>query len=199
MTEAVTRCSWAGHDPAMRAYHDQEWGVPEHDGRALWETLMLEGFQAGLAWITILRKRDAFRRAFAGFDPARVAGFGEADIARLLDDAGIVRSRAKIEATITGARLYLAMQDRGEDFSEFVWSFVGGAPVQGDGQHVPTQTEASVTLAKALKQRGFKFVGPSITYAFMQASGMVNDHAEHCFRRPAVTGHVHLIRPSQAP
>ena len=177
MSEWV-RCGWAGKDPLMVAYHDTEWGVPVRDGRALWEMLMLEGFQAGLAWITVLRKRDAFRQAFAGFDPAAVARFGPADIDRLLQDPAIIRSRAKIEATIAGARLYLAMPD----FSDWIWSFVGGAPKLGAGQHV-TQTEEAVALARALKQRGFKFVGPSITYAFMQAAGLVDDHALTCFRR----------------
>ena len=177
------RCAWVGRDPLMQDYHDREWGVPERDPRVLWETLMLEGFQAGLSWITILRKRDAFRLAFAGFDPVRVAGFGEADIPRLLSDSGIVRSRAKIEATIAGARIFLAMQERGEEFAAFAWSHVGGAPLVGDGHTVPTQTEVSVALSKALKRLGFKFVGPSIAYAWMQATGMVNDHAQGCFRR----------------
>lgn len=176
------RCAWAESDPLYRAYHDQEWGVPQRDSRALWEMLMLEGFQAGLAWITILRKREAFRKAFQGFDPQRVARFGERDVARLLDDAAIVRSRAKIEATIGGARAYLAMQSAGQDFSTFVWEMTGGKPIQNRGP-VPAQTPLSVELSKALKQRGFKFVGPVIVYAWMQAVGMVNDHAPNCFRR----------------
>jgi DNA-3-methyladenine glycosylase I len=167
----------------MQAYHDTEWGVPERDSRALWEKLMLDGFQAGLAWITILRKRDAFRAAFAGFDPDRVARFGEADIARLLDDAGIVRSRAKIEATIGGARAYIAMRERGENFADFCWSFTNGKPIRGDGVSVPAQTELSLEISKALKARGFKFVGPVIVYAWMQAVGIVDDHARVCFRR----------------
>jgi DNA-3-methyladenine glycosylase I len=167
----------------MQAYHDTEWGVPERDPRALWEKLMLDGFQAGLAWITILRKRDAFRAAFAGFDPDRVARFGEADIARLLDDAGIVRSRAKIEATIGGARAYIAMREKGENFADFCWSFTNGKPLQGDGVSVPAQTELSLEISKALKARGFKFVGPVIVYAWMQAVGIVDDHARVCFRR----------------
>ena len=187
MTEDPPRCAWAGADPAMRAYHDTEWGVPQRDGRALWEILTLEGFQAGLSWITVLRKRDAFRRAFAGFDPAAVAAFGEADVARLVADPGIIRSRAKIEATIAGARALPAPCRRAARTSAaFVWSFVDGTPIEGDGRHVPTETPTSVAMAKALKRRGFKFVGPSITYAFMQASGLVNDHAEHCFRRRTV-------------
>ncbi len=181
------RCEWAGHDPLYCAYHDQEWGVPEYDSRALWEKLVLDGFQAGLAWITILRKREAFRAAFADFDPEVVARFGDADVTRLLGDAGIVRSRAKIEAAIGGARAYLAMREAGSDFSEFVWGLAGGAPIQnawaGKGQ-VPSQTPLSVIMSKALKERGFKFVGPVIVYAWMQATGIVNDHVVTCFRYP---------------
>jgi DNA-3-methyladenine glycosylase I len=176
------------NDPLMQAYHDQEWGVPERDSRALWEKLMLDGFQAGLSWSIILRKRDAFRKAFSNFDPARVARFTERDVVRLLGDPGIVRSRAKIEATIKGARAYLAMQAAGEDFAKFVWAFVGGKPIRHTGQ-VPAQTPLSVALSKALKQRGFKFVGPVIVYAWMQATGLVDDHIRACFRyrstRPA--------------
>jgi DNA-3-methyladenine glycosylase I len=178
-----TRCGWAGKDALMQHYHDTEWGVPEHDSRALWEKLMLDGFQAGLAWITILRKRDAFRAAFAGFDPEKVARFKEKDIELLLGDAGIVRSRTKIESTVGGARAYLAMRDAGEDFSEFCWAFVGGKPLLGDGIAVPAQTALSADISKALKARGFKFVGPVIVYAWMQAVGMVNDHSAECFRR----------------
>jgi DNA-3-methyladenine glycosylase I len=178
----LQRCSWAQNDPLYRAYHDEEWGVPDYDSRSLWETLMLEGFQAGLAWIVILRKRDAFRKAFKNFDPARVARFKEADIARLLQDPGIVRSRAKIEATIQGARIYLAMQAAGEDFSKWVWGMAGGKPIQTTGP-IPSQTALSEEISKALKKRGFKFVGPVIVYAWMQAVGIVNDHAPTCFRR----------------
>jgi DNA-3-methyladenine glycosylase I len=177
---------WAQNDAGMRAYHDEEWGVPVHDSRALWEMLMLEGFQAGLAWIVILRKRDAFRKAFRNFDPKKVARFREADIARLLDDAGIVRSRAKIEATIAGAKIYLAMQDAGEDFAEFAWAFVGGKAIQNSGP-VPASTALSEKISKEMKRRGFKFVGPTIVYAWMQAIGLVNDHAADCFRRKVVT------------
>ena len=169
----------------MSAYHDVEWGVPEHDGRALWEKLILDGFQAGLAWITILRKRDAFRAAFAGFDPARVAAFGATDVERLMQDAGIIRARAKIEAAIGNARAYLTMQDKGEDFSSFVWGLAGGAPIRNTGP-VPAKTPLSEEMSKALKARGFKFVGPVIVYAWMQATGIVNDHAPNCFRRDAV-------------
>lgn len=186
MTHDHPRCAWAGNDPQMRAYHDTEWGVPERDSRALWEKLMLDGFQAGLAWITVLRKREAFRAGFAGFDPETVARFGEDDIVRLLGNAGIIRSRAKIEATIGGARAFLAMRDKGEDFSGFCWSFTGGKPLVGDGHVLPAKTALSETVSKALKARGFKFVGPTIVYAWMQATGIVNDHAAHCFRREAV-------------
>jgi DNA-3-methyladenine glycosylase I len=182
MTKTVGRCAWAGSDPLMRAYHDEEWGVPEYDSRALWEKLMLDGFQAGLSWSIILRKRAAFRKAFKNFDPKKVARFGEADIERLLENADIVRSRAKIEATIGGARAYLAMQAAGEDFSSFVWKMAGGKPIQNKG-NVPTKTALSEEISKALKRRGFKFVGPVIVYAWMQAVGIVNDHAADCFRR----------------
>jgi DNA-3-methyladenine glycosylase I len=178
----VHRCGWAVSDPLMQAYHDAEWGVPEYDARALWEKLMLDGFQAGLSWSIILRKREAFKKAFRDFDPNRIARFTDKDIARLLADAGIVRSRAKIEATIGGARAYLAMQAAGEDFATFVWTVAGGKPIQNSGR-VPAQTPLSVELSKALKGRGFKFVGPVIVYAWMQAVGIVNDHAADCFRR----------------
>jgi DNA-3-methyladenine glycosylase I len=179
------RCSWAGSDPIYTAYHDTEWGVPEFDSRVLWETLMLEGFQAGLSWITILRKREAFRKAFKNFDARKVARFTETDVAGLLDDPGIVRSRAKIESTIQGARIYLAMKTDGEDFSSFAWSFVKGRPIQNTGP-LPARTPLAEEVSKALKQRGFKFVGPTIAYAWMQAVGMVNDHAPDCFRRREV-------------
>ena len=164
----------------MMAYHDAEWGVPKYDSRALWEKLMLDGFQAGLSWSIILRKRDAFRKAFKNFDPEKVARFSEADVSRLLEDAGIVRSRAKIEATIGGARAYLEI----EDFSAFVWGMAGGKPIQNRGE-VFTQSPLSEEISKALKKRGFKFVGPVIVYAWMQAVGMVDDHALDCFRRGA--------------
>jgi DNA-3-methyladenine glycosylase I len=182
---AEQRCAWPGTDPLYCDYHDTEWGVPEYDSRALWEKLMLDGFQAGLAWITILRKREAFRAAFAGFDPDTVARFGEADRARLLANAAIVRSRAKIDACIGGAQAFLRMRDAGEDFSMFVWGFVDGKPIRnawtGQGD-IPAETPLSREISKALKARGFKFVGPVIVYAWMQAIGMVNDHATTCFR-----------------
>jgi DNA-3-methyladenine glycosylase I len=177
------RCAWANSDPIYRDYHDDEWGVPEYDSRALWETLMLEGFQAGLSWITILRKREAFRKAFKGFDPQRVARFNEADIERLMGDAGIVRARAKIVATIRGAQIYQEMEKAGEDFSTFVWGLAGGKPMRRKrGEAVPAKTEVSEEISAVLKKRGFKFVGPVIVYAWMQAVGMVDDHAVECFR-----------------
>jgi DNA-3-methyladenine glycosylase I len=181
----TTRCRWAESDPLMQAYHDAEWGVPERDGRALWEKLVLDGFQAGLAWITVLRKRDAFRAAFEGFDPAVVARFGDADVARLLADPGIIRSRAKIDAAISGARIYCDMAERGEDFSDYCWSFTDGRVIRGDGVTLPAKTALSETVSKDLKRRGFKFVGPTIVYAWMQAVGIVDDHAATCFRRGA--------------
>jgi len=167
----------------MVAYHDKEWGVPERNSRKVWETLMLEGFQAGLSWSTILNKRVAFRKAFAGFDPQKVARFGARDMRRLLADPGIVRSRAKIEATIAGARIYCDMLERGEKFAAFCWSFTEGKPLQGDGKTVAASTPLSEKISKELKHRGFKFVGPTIVYAWMQAVGIVNDHSAQCFRR----------------
>ena len=191
MTSEITRCGWRGMagDPLYEAYHDTEWGVPEYDSRALWEKLVLDGFQAGLAWITILRKRDAFRAAFDNFDPDKVAAYGDSDRARLMADAGIVRSNAKIDAAINSAKIYVAMRDAGEDFSEFCWSFTGGKPLQTNlseiGQ-VPAKTALAEEVAAALKARGFKFVGPVIVYAWMQAVGMVNDHLTCCFRHEQV-------------
>jgi len=180
------RCMWAEGDPLMRAYHDQEWGVPQRDPRMLWEMLMLEGFQAGLAWITVLRKRDAFRKAFAGFDPVKVARFREKDILRLLQDEGIIRSSAKIEATIQGAKVFCEMANNGGNFAAFCWSFTDGKVLKGDGETVPASTALSAQASKELKRRGFKFVGPTIVYAWMQAVGIVNDHSAHCFRRSGV-------------
>ncbi|WP_426037555.1 DNA-3-methyladenine glycosylase I [Brevundimonas sp. DC300-4] len=169
MTESPGRCTWCGTDPLYVDYHDTDWGVPEYDSRALWEKLVLDGFQAGLAWITILRKRETMRAAFAGFDPDVVAKFDDADRERLIANPGIIRSRAKIEAAIRGARIFVEMRDNGEDFSAWLWSFVDGTPVQGHrvGGDVPTQTEASVAMARALKTRGFNFCGPVIVYAFI--------------------------------
>ncbi len=190
------RCAWVNTpDPIYAEYHDTEWGVPEYESRALWEKLILDGFQAGLAWITILRKREGIRDAFDGFDPEIVARYDEADIQRLLGDARIIRSRAKIKAAIRGAQIWLEMRENGEDFSEWLWSFVGGEPIHtpfADYRQAPTQTEQSVAMAKALKKRGFNFCGPVIVYAFMQAVGMVNDHQTTCFRHAqvrAMAGH----------
>jgi DNA-3-methyladenine glycosylase I len=183
---AHRRCVWANDDPLMQRYHDEEWGVPERDPRALWETLMLEGFQAGLAWIIVLRKREEFRKAFAGFDPAVVARFSKRDIDRLMNNAGIIRANAKIEATITGARIFCEMRDRGEDFGTLCWSFTQGHVLIGTGRALPSQTALSTVISKELKRRGFKFVGPTIVYAWMQAVGIVNDHSINCFRRSQV-------------
>ena len=175
------RCAWAQSNALMQAYHDAEWGIPQRDSRMLWEMLMLEGFQAGLSWITVLKKRDAFRLAFADFDPVKVARFDESDIERLMNDAGIIRARAKIQATIKGAQIYCEMKANGEDFSEFCWAFTDGKALKGDGSHVPVTTPLSETISAELKRRGFKFVGPTIVYAWMQAVGIVNDHASDCF------------------
>ena len=181
------RCGWCGTDPLYVAYHDEEWGVPEYDGRALWEKLVLDGFQAGLAWITILRKRDNFRAAFAGFDPEAIAGWGQPEVARLLTDPGIVRHRGKIEATIGNARAWLEMGGA-EAFSDRMWGYVGGAPIvnefSGLGQ-VPASTPLSEQISKDLRKAGFRFVGPTIVYAWMQAVGMVNDHIAGCPARRA--------------
>jgi DNA-3-methyladenine glycosylase I len=182
----VRRCAWAEGDPLMRAYHDEEWGVPQRDARMLWEMLMLEGFQAGLAWIIILRKREAFRKAFAGFDPKKVARFGKTDVKRLMGDAGIVRARAKIDATIRGAQIFGEMEGAGESFSDFCWSFTDGKVLKGNGRSVPALTPLSEKISKEMKRRGFKFVGPTIVYAWMQAVGIVNDHSLTCFRRNVV-------------
>jgi DNA-3-methyladenine glycosylase I len=184
VSDSKPRCAWAKSDPLMLAYHDEEWGIPMRDSRALWETLMLEGFQAGLSWAIILRRREAFRRAFENFVPEIVAGFSDADIDRLVEDAGIIRSRAKIQATVGGARAYLAMQAAGEDFSDFAWSFVNNAPIVNETGDIPAKTALSEEISKALKRRGYKFVGPVIVYAWMQAVGLVDDHAPDCFRRP---------------
>lgn len=184
------RCGWANpRDALYLAYHDEEWGVPEYDSRALWEKLVLDGFQAGLSWNTILKKREAFRAAFAGFEPRVVARFGETERARLMADAGIVRSGAKIDAAIGGARIWLDMREAGEDFSAFLWGLAGGAPIQNAWANigeVPAQTPLAAEMARALKARGFKFCGPVIVYAFMQATGMVNDHVTGCFRHAQV-------------
>ena len=179
------RCPWCGEDPLYVAYHDNEWGRPERDPQALFEMLMLEAFQAGLSWYTILKKRPAFRAAFANFSPETVASFGEDHVKRLLADAGIIRHRGKIEATITGAQKWIDIEERG-GFSAFIWDFVDGEPVQNNPAtmaDVPAETAVSAKLSKTLKAEGFKFCGPTISYAFMQATGMVNDHLISCPHR----------------
>ena len=181
------RCGWAGTEPIYIEYHDTEWGVPEWEARALWEKLILDGFQAGLSWITILKKRDNFRRAFEGFDPERIAGWGEAEVARLLQDKGIIRHRGKIEATIGNARAYLAIAEK-QGFDAYLWDFVDGRPLQNtwkSSDEVPAFTPLSEKISKDLKARGFRFCGPTIVYAAMQAMGLVNDHLVSCPRHAA--------------
>ncbi|WP_228445669.1 DNA-3-methyladenine glycosylase I [Terricaulis silvestris] len=181
------RCIWPGSDPLYLAYHDKEWGVPLRDSRALFEMLQLEGAQAGLSWITILRKRENYRRAFDGFDPVKIARYTPAKVAKLMADEGIVRNRLKIEGVAASAKAYLALEKEGVSFSDFLWNFVGGEPIVNHlkpGGPIPAETETSQAMSKALKQRGFKFVGPTIVYAFMQATGMVNDHLVSCYRHP---------------
>ncbi len=185
------RCPWCGDDPLYMAYHDTEWGVPQHDDRILFEFLLLEGAQAGLSWITVLRKRENYRLAFAGFEAQRIATFGDAEAAGLLTNPGIIRNRAKIAAAIGNARSYLAVQDQFGSFDRYLWQFVDGVPVQNTWQHpceVPAQTSLAVQLSRDLHQRGFKFVGPTICYAFMQAVGLVNDHLSTCSRHAALSG-----------
>ena len=176
------RCGWVGDDPLYQAYHDTEWGVPERDSRALFEKLVLDGFQAGLSWLTILRKRENFRTAFQGFDPNFIASWGEAEVTRLMGDSGIVRNRAKIEATIGNARAWQKINAE-QGFDAFLWSHVGDAPIQNRWKtlaEVPAETEISRAISRDLKKKGFKFCGPTIVYAFMQAVGMVNDHLVTC-------------------
>ncbi|MCL5498719.1 DNA-3-methyladenine glycosylase I [Escherichia coli] len=183
----MQRCGWVTQDPLYLAYHDEEWGVPQMDGKKLFEMICLEGQQAGLSWITVLKKRENYRNAFHQFDPEKVAAMGPDDVERLLLDAGIIRHRGKIEAIIGNARAWLAMEQNGEPFAPFVWSFVDNEPqvtraaTPGD---IPTSTPASDALSKALKKRGFKFVGTTICYSFMQACGLVNDHITGCFCHP---------------
>jgi DNA-3-methyladenine glycosylase I len=185
-TRSIKRCFWAGEDPVMIAYHDEEWGVPIHDDRRWYEKLLLDGAQAGLSWSTILRKREGYRKAFAGFDPRKVARFTARDEARLMNDAGIVRNKLKIRSAIGNARAFLALQEEQGSFDAFVWRFVGGRPirrtVRGRGD-IPARTPLSDALSKELRERGFNFVGSTIVYAFMQAGGLVNDHVVGCFRR----------------
>lgn len=180
----MQRCGWAGPEQIYIDYHDTEWGVPEYDSRALWEKLILDGFQAGLSWITILKKRENFRTAFAGFDPNVIAEWGADDVQRLLDDPGIIRHRGKIEATITNARAWQRIEaDQG--FDRFLWSYVDGVPIQttaSDRAGIPTQSPLSVQISNDLKKAGFKFCGPTIVYAFMEASGLFNNHLTSCPR-----------------
>ena len=186
-----SRCAWCGQDALYQAYHDREWGVPLHDDRALFELLTLEGAQAGLSWITVLRKRDNYRAAFAGFDPAQVARCGPADEAALLANPGIVRNRLKVASTISNARAFLAIQAEFGSFDAWLWRFVDGRPIHNawdDLSQVPASTPLSDTLSKALKKRGFRFVGSTICYAFMQSAGLVNDHVTGCFRHHEVAG-----------
>jgi DNA-3-methyladenine glycosylase I len=183
---ASARCDWVPeNDPLYVAYHDDEWGVPSHDDRHLFELLTLEGAQAGLAWVTILRKREGYRKAFAGFEPAAVARFGERDVERLLGDAGIVRNRRKIESAIANARATLAVQEELGSLDAYLWSFVGGKPIQNRPctlREIPAETAESQAMSKDLKRRGFRFVGPTVCYALMQAAGLANDHVVSCFR-----------------
>ena len=190
--DGLHRCPWPGDDPLYVAYHDTEWGVPEYDDRALFEKLILDGFQAGLSWITILRKRENFRKAFDDFDPAKISRYNDKKIAALMNDAGIVRNRAKIEGAVGSAKAYLKIMKEGPGFSELLWSFVDGKPkinARKTKANIPPSTAESVAMSKELLSRGFKFVGPTIVYAFMQATGMVNDHLLtcHCYTKAGKT------------
>lgn len=190
MAKDKLRCTWAGEDPTYVGYHDSEWGVPVYDDRTLFEFLVLEGAQAGLSWITILRKRDAYRKAFAGFDPEKVARFNAKKVEALMQDAGIVRNRLKIESAVRNARAFLAVQDELGSFSAYQWAFVDGKPLQNryvSMKQVPARTAISDAFSKDLKKRGFNFVGSTIMYAHMQAVGMVNDHIDACFRQKPVS------------
>ena len=199
------RCEWAGDDPLYVAYHDSEWGVPVHDDRLLFELLILEGAQAGLSWITILRKRESYREAFDGFDPERVARYRKARVEKLLANPGIVRNRLKVESTVVNAKAFIAVQDEHGSFDRFIWQFVGGEPKVNAWKslaELPATTPESDAMSKELKRRGFKFVGSTICYAFMQAVGMVNDHVVGCFRyREISQGRARLrpCRPAPSP
>ena len=185
--DGLSRCPWPGLDPLYVAYHDEEWGTPEFDDRALYEKLMLDGFQAGLSWITILRKRDNFRRAFDGFEPDKIARYGTRKVEALMRDAGIVRNRMKIEGAVLSARAYLDVMEKGPGFSSLLWGFLDGKPKINryrSTAQVPAETAVSRAMSKELTRRGFKFCGPTIAYAFMQATGMVNDHLVKCHRHP---------------
>ena len=188
-SDGLRRCVWCGTDPLYMAYHDREWGVPEHDDRALYEKLVLDGFQAGLSWITILRKRDNFRRAFSEFEPAKIARYDKKKIASLMKDTGIVRNKMKIAGAVASARAWLDMQEKGPGFSAFLWDFTDGKPIVNrfrQRRQVPAETSLSRKISKELKEKGFKFCGPTIVYAFMQAVGMVNDHIVDCHRHKAL-------------
>ena len=185
---ALKRCPWPGTDPLYVAYHDEEWGVPERDDRALYEKLVLDGFQAGLSWITILRKREAFRRAFDGFVPEKIARYSQKKVEALMRDEGIVRNRIKVEGAIQSARAWLKIMEQGEGFAPYLWGFVDGRPIDNRYKtikQIPAETELSLAISKDLKARGFNFCGPTIVYAFMQATGMVNDHLIDCPRHAA--------------
>ena len=181
----ITRCTWPGEDPLYVAYHDKEWGVPEHDDEALFEKLILDGAQAGLSWITILRKRDGYRKAFDNFDAEKMARYSEKKIEQLLQDPGIVRNKLKVTSAVTNAQAFLKLKDEGRSFDDYLWQFVGGKTIQNNWsglKQLPASTPESDAMSKDLKKRGFKFVGSTICYAFMQAVGMVNDHVVTCFR-----------------
>jgi DNA-3-methyladenine glycosylase I len=189
MSDPRTRCDWSLGHPLLTAYHDEEWGVPVRDDRELFEKLVLDGAQAGLSWLTILKRREGYRRALHGFDPERIAAYGEKDVARLLADPGIIRNRQKVRSAIGNARAYLALREELGSFTDYLWSFVDGSPVVNRPRRiadVPAETETSRRLSKDLRARGFSFVGPTIVYAFMQAVGMVNDHTVDCFRHREV-------------
>lgn len=189
--DGVTRCAWCGTDPLYVAYHDEEWGVPEYDDRALFEKLILDGFQAGLAWITILRKRDNFRRAFDGFEPEIIARYGPEKVEALMQDPGIVRNRSKVVSTIRSAQSFLDIMEKGPGFSKLLWDINGGTPVDNrltEADAPPVNSPAAVAMSKELKKRGFNFVGPTIVYAFMQAVGMVDDHVVDCHRHGKFAG-----------
>lgn len=197
--DGLTRCPWPGDDPLYLAYHDTEWGVPEYDDRALFEKLILDGFQAGLSWITILRKRDNFRRAFDGFLPEKIASYDEKKVHALMNDAGIVRNRAKIEGAVASAKSYLTIMEQGPGFSALLWNFMDGQPKVNRFKttaNVPASTPLSIKISKELASRGFKFVGPTIVYAFMQATGMVNDHLVTCHCHETCGNQTRAPRPA---
>jgi len=190
MPESRIRCAWVGADPLYQSYHDREWGVPERDDRALYEKIILDGFQAGLSWITILRKRDNFRRAFDGFDPEKIARYRPAKVEKLMSDAGIIRNRQKIEAAVVSAKAYVSLRKELGSFSEFLWQFTDGQTLVNrweTSKQIPAKSPESEAMSKALMKRGFRFVGPTICYAFMQAVGMDNDHTTNCFRYAELT------------